>query len=93
MTQTKTRKKAWVDVFTGFDIEGTACLYVQRGRKYLPEAKLKVVAEDLQDCLNYPLPTMAEQLKARFPELGTDADMNGGDVVQKLADWYEEVSK
>lgn len=33
-----------------------------------------------------------EELKRRFPFLGTDEDANGADVVDALSEWYAEVS-
>jgi hypothetical protein len=33
--------------------------------------------------------TVKQLLRAHFPELGTDADMNGGDVVMELAELYQ----
>lgn len=38
-------------------------------------------------------PSIAEQLKARFPWVGTDASIDYRDVAYAVADWYEEVRK
>lgn len=32
-------------------------------------------------------------LKNRFPWLGTEDSADGADVVQELADWYEELTE
>lgn len=32
-----------------------------------------------------------DEMELRFPELGTEEEMNGGDTVEKLCSWYEEL--
>ena len=34
---------------------------------------------------------LIELLESRFPELATDEEMNGGDTVEALCDWYEQL--
>ena len=36
--------------------------------------------------------TLARELEARFPWLLTDEQANGGDVVEALAEWHEELT-
>ncbi len=36
---------------------------------------------------------LARFLKVRFPELGTDEEMNGGDVVEALCELYEAIKE
>ena len=34
---------------------------------------------------------LSEEMLRRFPELGTDDEMNGGDTVEELCRWFEEL--